>query len=167
MTLERRIGRIFLPDEEAWKRHANPWSVWSRNTALPFLVLACWSRVWLGWNSLFLIIPAIAWIFLNPRIFSPPTSMHSWASQGVLGERIWMNRDRVLVPPRHRKIPHLLNFLAGSGFLIVIWGTYALNLWALGYGFALVYLGKLWYLDRMVWLYQDMQDLPGNQIPPK
>ncbi len=70
-------------------------------------------------------------------------------------------------PPRHRKIPHLLNVLAGSGFLIVIWGTYALNLWALGYGFALVYLGKFWYLDRMVWLYQDMQDLTGNQIPPK
>jgi len=36
-------------DDAAWKRHANPWSVYTRFTCLPFIVLALWSRVWLGW----------------------------------------------------------------------------------------------------------------------
>jgi hypothetical protein len=27
-------------------------------------------------------------------------------------------------------------------------------------GIALAYLGKSWHLDRMVWLYEDMKDLP-------
>lgn len=53
MTLERKIAAAFNMSEDAWARHANPWSVWTRiATALPLLILAVWSRVWLGWRSL-------------------------------------------------------------------------------------------------------------------
>jgi hypothetical protein len=164
MTLEKRISRVFGLDDEAWMRHANPWSVWTRHTVLPLLVFAFWSRIWLGWDSLFLIIPALAWTFLNPRLFPPPASTDSWASRGVLGERVWMNRDCVPVPTHHRRMPHVLNIISGIGFLVVVWGTAALALWPLVVGFALVYLGKLWFLDRMVWLYQDMQQMPEYRI---
>ncbi len=34
----------------------------------------------------------------------------------------------------------------------------ALYLWPPVLGAALVYLGKLWFLDRMAWLYEDMND---------
>ena len=34
MTLERKIASAFRMDDETWKRHANPWSVWTRNTVL-------------------------------------------------------------------------------------------------------------------------------------
>ncbi len=30
--------------------------------------------------------------------------------------------------------------------------------WGLGVGTVLVYAGKVWFLDRMVWLYEDMKD---------
>nr|WP_238997445.1 DUF6653 family protein [Mycolicibacterium sp. CBMA 361] len=38
--------------DAAWRRHANPWSVWTRFAAIPLMMLAIWSRVW-GWPSVF------------------------------------------------------------------------------------------------------------------
>lgn len=40
MTLERKISNIYKLDDRAWLRHANPWSVWTRNTVMPLLILA-------------------------------------------------------------------------------------------------------------------------------
>lgn len=48
MTLERKIAQTFALDDETWLRHANPWSLVLRNTVLPHLILAFWSRLWLG-----------------------------------------------------------------------------------------------------------------------
>ncbi|HZD43564.1 MAG TPA: DUF6653 family protein, partial [Methanomicrobiales archaeon] len=70
MTLEEKISALFLLDDETWMRHASPWSVWTRFTALPLLVLAFWSRVWLGWGALAPVILALLWTYYNPRIFS-------------------------------------------------------------------------------------------------
>jgi hypothetical protein len=49
MKLGDLIISIFRMGEDTWERHANPWSVWSRTTVLPVLILAAWSRVWIGW----------------------------------------------------------------------------------------------------------------------
>ncbi len=49
MTFERTIARLFRMDDATWLRHANPWSVILRFTVLPLLILAFWSRLWLGW----------------------------------------------------------------------------------------------------------------------
>ncbi len=35
MTLERTIADLFSLNDEAWLRHANPWSVFTRFTAHP------------------------------------------------------------------------------------------------------------------------------------
>lgn len=35
--------------DESWRRHANPWSVWTRFAAIPAFELAAWSQQWLGW----------------------------------------------------------------------------------------------------------------------
>jgi hypothetical protein len=40
--------------------------------------------------------------------------------------------------------------------LFVIYGVVYYHLWATLFGAALVYAGKLWFLDRMAWLYRDM-----------
>jgi hypothetical protein len=47
MTFERTIARLFRMDDTTWLRHANPWSGILRNTALPALIVAFWSRLWL------------------------------------------------------------------------------------------------------------------------
>ncbi len=56
MTFERKISKIIKMDDETWFKHANPWSVWTRLTVLPLIILAFWSRIWLRWYS---IIPIV------------------------------------------------------------------------------------------------------------
>lgn len=158
MTLERRIARAFSLDDETWRRHANPWSVLLRNTVLPLLILACWSRLWLGWYALLPLVAALLWTWYNPRIFPAPASFDHWASKAVLGERVWQNRDIIPVPAHHRIVPNLLSAVSGIGTLFVLWGVVIFDVWPTLFGMALVYAGKLWFLDRMVWLWDDMKD---------
>lgn len=40
----------------------------------------------------------------------------------------------------------------------VVWGVYALDIWPTLFGAAVVSLSKLSFLDRMVWLYEEMND---------
>jgi len=160
MTLERKISSSFKMDESTWKRHSNPWSVVTRSTVTPILVLALWSRVVFGWYSIILVIFGLIWMYVNPRIFSPPKSTNNWASKGVFGERVWVNRDKVHIPEKHRRVPNILSIVSGIGFIFVIFGTYTLDILIVLFGFSLNLLGKLWFVDRMVWLYEDMKHLP-------
>ena len=156
MTLERKFAVAMSMDDATWLRHANPWSVWSRASVLPLVILAIWSREWLGSWSWAAIALSVSWMWLNPRVFRRPESMDNWASRGVLGERVWLNRDVVPVPQRHRILPHVLNGVTAIGTAFVVWGLVALNVWPTLLGSVLVYCGKLWFLDRMVWLYEDV-----------
>lgn len=81
--------------------------------------------------------------------------MDNWASRGVLGERVWLNRDVVPVPKHHRVVPHVLSAVTAVGTVLVVWGLARFAVWPTVLGGALIYCGKLWFLDRMVWLYQD------------
>ncbi|MCH4894618.1 hypothetical protein GO308_16040 [Sphingomonas sp. SFZ2018-12] len=157
MTAESRVARAFGLDEVGWARHANPWSGWTRfTTCLPLLVLAIWSRVWLGWWSLAPILLALLWIWLNPRAFGPVRDDRDWIAKGVFGERLWSNRHRVAVPNRHKVMPNVLNIASLMGFPFVVWGLVTLDLWPTVFGIAVITIGKLWYIDRMAILYEDM-----------
>ena len=46
------------------------------------------------------------------------------------------------------------------GMILAIYGIVMLYVWPAILGIALAYLGKSWYLDRMVWLYEDMKHIP-------
>lgn len=43
--------------------------------------------------------------------------------------------------------------------ILAIWAIVKLTIWPAILGIALAYLGKSWYLDRMVWIYEDMKHL--------
>ena len=95
-----------------------------------------------------------------PIFFNKPKSTNNWASKSVLGERVFLNRDKVEIPKRHQTIAKILNSISSIGMIFAIYGIVKLALWPAIFGIALAYLGKSWYLDRMVWLYEDMKDLP-------
>lgn len=158
MTLERKIAGAFALDDAAWRRHASPWSVALRNTVLPFLVLAFWSRQYLGWYAVVPVGIAFLWTWYNPRIFPAPASFDHWASKAVFGERVWLNRDAVPVLAHHRTVPNILSAVSGTGMLFVMWGVVFFDAWPALFGMALVYCGKLWFLDRMAWLWEDTKD---------
>jgi hypothetical protein len=44
------------------------------------------------------------------------------------------------------------------GSMQVVYGLFALHLWLLILGNVILILGKMWFLDRMVWLYQDLRE---------
>ncbi|MEO0091762.1 MAG: DUF6653 family protein [candidate division WOR-3 bacterium] len=43
-------------DEKARRRHTNPYSGYSKFSSVPLIGLAVWSRIWLGWWSIILIV---------------------------------------------------------------------------------------------------------------
>jgi hypothetical protein len=157
-TVEEFIAKAFSMSDAVWERHANPLSVWTRYSVLPILVIAFWSRIWLGWWCIICVAVAMAWVWINPRLFQKPKSTDNWASKAVLGERVWLNRKKVPVPKYHRTLPNILSIIASIGMVLCIYGVVKLQVWPTVFGIALAYLGKSWFLDRMVWLYEDMKE---------
>lgn len=152
----RAIAKAFAMTDAVWKRHANPWSCWTRVPILPLLCLAIWARVWVGWWCLLPIAALIVWTWVNPRAFPPPVSTRSWASRAVMGERVWLARDQIRIPDHHRVWAMLLSVLPVLGLPPLIWGLWDLHIAWLLLGLVLTIGPKMWFLDRMVWLYDDM-----------
>ena len=162
MNLEKRIANYFrLRRQEDWLRHANPWSVATRFIILPFLILVIWSRIWIGWYSLIFIILLIIWSLVNPKLFHRYTKINNWWSKSVIGEYFWINRDDIPVPKYHYKIIKILTFLQTVGGIILILGLYKLDMLLTFIGTISIYFSKMWFLDRMVWIYENMKDNPS------
>nr|WP_205623683.1 DUF6653 family protein [Desulfogranum japonicum] len=140
-------------------KHSNPWSVWTRYSVLPLIVISFWSRALIGWWCLVPGIGSILWMFFNPVFFNKPKSTKNWASKSVLGERVYRNRDNVEIPDIHKTpLYNILNTISFIGMVLSLWAIVYYSVWAAILGIALAYLGKSWYLDRMVWLYETMKD---------
>jgi hypothetical protein len=156
--IAQMIATAFGMNDETWARHANPWSVYTRIATVPFIILALWSRAWIGAWSLIPIALLAFWLWYNPRAFPPPASTNNWASKAVLGERVWLNRGTVPIPAHHQRAAQLLSVLGTVGVPVFVYGIVMLQIWPTLLGTAITVLGKLWFIDRMVWLYEDMQD---------
>ena len=164
MTYDRIAAKLMSMSDEVWICHANPWSVWTRFATSPLWFLAIWSWVWIGWWALAPIGVLAVWTWLNPRVFMPYTDDRPWSTRGVLGERIFMNRKNIPIPPEHLRMSHILSALAGISMIIAIIGFVTANFWlALG-GWLLGLTFKMWFVDRMVWLYEIMsKSIPEYQ----
>ena len=159
-TADGRIAKAFGLEGDAWMRHANPASVWTRFTVLSLLSLAVWSRDWIGIWCLAPIALSIAWMFVNPKFFGPPKSTRNWASRSVLGERIWVDADKATLPEQFRSktTAWVANAYSGIGLALLAYGLFDLNVLAAVSGILITHGGKAWYLDRMVLLFADMKD---------
>lgn len=156
-VLEQAMGM----SDAVWDRHTNPWSGWSR-LAIPILfAIAIWSRGWFGGWSLFLIAMVAVFTWWNPRAFRPPMSVDNWMSRAILGERIWLDRKRGELPSHHRNVPMMITGVSGAGLLPLAWGLWQFDFWATLAGLILIIGGKLWFLDRMVWLRRDIRSANG------
>lgn len=159
MSIEKQIAQVFNLQGDSWMKHANPWSVWTRFATLPFLVLAVWSRIWIGWYCLIPIAVLVIWLIVNPTLFPKPKSLDHWGSKAVLGEKYWAERKQMPVPSHHHKPVLILTILQTIGGIILIIGLWQLQLSMTIIGTVIVYLAKMWFLDRMVWVYEDMKNM--------
>jgi hypothetical protein len=158
MSYGNAIARIFRMDEATWERHANPWSFWTRLVIAPLFALAVWSRIWIGWWCLVPVALLLVWTWINPRAFARPSSTDNWASRAVMGERVWLNRKAVAIPRRHARMADILSLAATLGMVPLVWGLIVLDAWMMMTGLVLAIGAKLWFLDRMVWLFEDMKE---------
>jgi polyferredoxin len=145
-------------DDQVWAKHANAWSGWTRVPTLPALALSIWARAWIGWWCLLPIIALLIWVWLNPRAFPAPERISNWMSKAVIGERIWLNRKKIPIPKHHARWAIILSALAALGIPPLIWGLWQFDAWAALAGLVVTVGSKLWFLDRMVWLFADMKD---------
>ena len=147
---------LMAMDDAAWARHANSWSVYSRMMVLPLMTAAILSRAWLGWGALVPVALVLLWTWWNPRAFAPPAHTESWAARGTFGERIFLNRAETPVPAHHLRWAKALAWASGLGALPWAWGLWSYDPGLILTGLTLMIGGKLWFVDRMAWLYQDM-----------
>ena len=155
-TVYTILERSMAMSTATWERHANPWSAWTRVPILPLLCLAIWARIWIGWWCVAPILVLLAWIWLNPRAFPRPRSTRSWASRAVMGERVWLNRQTTPIPDHHALWAQILAASSAFGLPPLIYGLWALDIAWLLLGLVLTIGPKMWFLDRMVWLFDDM-----------
>lgn len=156
MNIEKAAAHYFQMSDDVWAKHSNPWSVWTRYPCLPLLSLAVWSRVWIGWMSAVAVLLVVVWIWLNPRFFGKPKTTKHWASKAVLGERAYIKHSKCDVPEHHIRAIRNLNIITFAGFFAVLYGLITLDAVFTTVGVLVTILGKTWFLDRMVWLYQDL-----------
>lgn len=147
------IARAFRMDAEAWRRHANPWSVWTRFAAIPLMILAIWSRAWIGWWAILPVLLVIVWLWLNPRIFAPVREPRGWAARGIFGERLWLEHGATF-PVEHRTVLRRLVGLGLAGLALLGWGLVSLTLWPTVFGASVLVLAQLWRIDRFGLLYE-------------
>jgi hypothetical protein len=155
-------AKLFQMDDRTWERHASPWSVWTRIISLPLLIVAIWSHAWIGIGALMPIGIMILWLWLNPRLFPPPARKDSWSAKATFGERVWLNRKSIPVPAHHARMAHILSAVSAAGFLIALAGAMLNDLLAAVAGGLIAWFAKMWFCDRMVWLYDEMK----NEHPP-
>ncbi|HEY7774738.1 MAG TPA: DUF6653 family protein [Marinagarivorans sp.] len=158
MDIMKWAEKLMAMNDATWARHSNPWSVYTRFSALPLISLAVWSREWWGLFSLLPITLALLWVWLNPRLFSVPRTTNNWASMGTFGERIYLNRKRENLPAHHLVMCRLLQTLSALGLPVLIYGLVTLDVWIMVLGNFWLMVFKAWFVDRMVWLYQDLKD---------
>lgn len=152
--LERYAQRAGMTDE-AWRRHANPWSVWTRFAAIPLMLAAIWSRVWIGWWAVVPVVVVIAWLAWNPHAFRPIDEPVAWSSRGIYGERLWL-QDRSQMPAGFAVVQRIWVVGAGCGAVLVAWGLSALALWPTVFGAVLLSYGQLWRIDRLGIFYDEV-----------
>lgn len=121
MDFAKLSEKLMRMDDEAWARHANPLSVWSRFSLLPLFALAVWSREWIGWWALVPVALVLLWNWVNPRLFGPPRSLDSWASKGVMGERLYLDRQTVRVREEHVRTARVLSAASALGAFILVY----------------------------------------------
>lgn len=98
------------------------------------------------------------WLRPNPRLFPPPAGTRSWISRGVLGERVWLNRAAVPIPPHHAMAAAQVQGASPAFLAAGAWGIVARDFRAALLGFHGAALAEFWFVDRMVWLFGDMKD---------
>ncbi|QIA64937.1 hypothetical protein GT360_15330 [Vibrio astriarenae] len=160
MDILKAAEKLMSMDESAWQRHSSPLSVYSRFSILPMFTFVIGIREHLGWWTLLLFGVVVLWTWLNPRLFSAPTTTNNWASMGTFGERVYLNqKNESLIPKHHLKTAKGIILLQLVGLPFWFYSLYSIDTLLMMISTLYLMFTKAWFVDRMVWLYKDVKDL--------
>ncbi|WP_420391595.1 DUF6653 family protein [Acuticoccus sp.] len=97
----------------------------------------------------------------------PARALHGdgWASRGVLSKRLWLGRREQAIADHHRRMANVLTAVIAAGVPILAWGLWVLDPWATVAGTVVVLGAKLWFVDRMVRLYDEAMGAVREAVP--
>jgi hypothetical protein len=126
-------------------------------SVLPLPVASTWSRVWLGWWCIVPLLLSVIWLFINPLFFAPPRST-STGRPSPFSESGSGSIAHVL-PPGRFPVPcaSACAVVPGLGLVPLVYGFIAFDAVATLTGVSTVEGGKLWYLDRMARLFDEVE----------
>lgn len=138
--------------EAMWRRHANPWSGWSRVPTGPVLVYALYCRNWR------LLLAALVWAAINPFLFSPPDTEDAWMTRAVLAEQWWIHEEG------NRTVglgyPNRLNTAGAIAFIYALFAAWRRRPAETAFATVLAVTLKLWWLHILVrWYDADPTEL--------
>jgi hypothetical protein len=134
-------------DRYFWARHANPKSGWSRVATLPLLMACIYRRNWRG------LALTLAFVLLNPVLFSPPDDDSAWMTKVVYGERLWTQESH-----GHVGYPEILNLFNGLAAAYALYAALRQRPAETALATALSMALKLWFVSEMVHLYEGHAD---------
>jgi hypothetical protein len=141
---------VKILSERVWRRHSSPWSVWTRILSYPLVYLPFWNRSWKQGAAV------AAWFAANPVIFPEPEDDSSWATRGVLGEKLWMAE-------RPRDLIMLLSAASGMVGVVGLVAAYRRRFWPMMLCASAGFLLVLWGIDRYTVYYDQHKEAHGGQ----
>ncbi|MCZ4372573.1 hypothetical protein O4H50_12275 [Vibrio diazotrophicus] len=160
MDILKTAESLMSMDEKSWQKHSSPVSVYSRFTIIPLFTVTLALREVLGWWTLVVLLLVSFWTWLNPRIFQAPKKTNNWASMGTFGERIYLNRYKEdLIPLHHLQMCRIIMVLQMIGIPFWIFSFYTTSYELMFLSMLWLMFTKTWFVDRMVWVYQDVKNL--------
>lgn len=131
--------------KKSWEKHSNPWSGWTRIISLPLLFIAIW------YHNLYALFAVLVWFAINPFIFPKPKSTDNWMSKSIFGEQLWTEKYRL-------DFSQLLNYFNLIFFVIAVYASFHNLFWHVFYSVIAQWTFKLWFLDRMVFYYEENEN---------
>ena len=125
-------------NKRIWKKHANPWSGWTRVIAFLLFPVPIWYHSWIGLGIV------LFFFAINPFLFAEPKSTDNWMSKSILGEEMWTKNGLF-----QRDFPTVLNILNGLSFFLMVYSAFNQLIFVTIFSTILSSVFKLWFLDRM------------------
>ncbi|MDF2177366.1 hypothetical protein P2G88_03790 [Aliiglaciecola sp. CAU 1673] len=139
-----------------WVRHIHPYCLYCGYVSLLMILGALWWRPYLGLWTLLPISMGVLWLWQGPRLLEPPKTSKRWASRAVLGIRVWRNRKQIPIGAEHLDMVRIILGLLSGTWLMLFTALILQHSHLAVAGFSLLLLSQSWFLDRMVWLFDDM-----------
>ena len=154
MGVTSRIADTFRMTDDAWRRHANPWSVWTRFAAIPLMILAIWSRVWLGWWCLLPVAAVVVMALAEPAGLRARRHTEQLGGQGHLRREALAQGARTGATRSPQGAAPICVPIGAAGFVLLVYGLVRLEVWPTVFGASLIVLAQLWRIDRLVVFYE-------------